>query len=200
MNPKFSKYYTYIKPVLKNKTVKTYSPLVFSLITIAIFSLYALRPTIATIISLQKSVVEQEEVLAKLNQKVKSLSDGRRNYQLIEEPVKDKLINLLPDSTSLPPLINDLTSIAVINSASISGVQFQPVDLDGPPNQPSTKSSLKEIELTANFQGNYAQLFKVLDHLSTANRLISIQSVNFSQPSDSPTVMQINAKAYYFKY
>lgn len=198
MGPRLSRYYTYIKPVLKNRLVKTYSSLVFSLITITIFTVYAIRPTISTIISLQKSVSEQQGILDKLNEKTRNLTNGRENYTKLDDEVKLRLVTLLPDSTTLPPLINDITSIAIINSASISGIQFQPVDLIGPPTLPVKNAALKEIDFTVNYQAPYPQLIKILETLTRANRLISIQSANFNKPTDDILILSLTGKTYYF--
>lgn len=198
MESRLSRYYTYIKPVFKNRLVKTYSSLVFSLVTTVIFTIYAIKPTVSTIISLQKSVSEQQEILNKLNEKTRNLTDGRENYKKLDDEIKIRLVTLLPDSTALPPLVNDLTSIANINSALISGMQFQPVDLVGSPTQPVKNAPLKEIDFTVNYQAPYPQLIKILETLTRANRLISIQSANFNKPSEDTLTLSLTGKAYYF--
>lgn len=199
MNPKYSRYYTYVKPILTNKTVKTYSPIVFSIITITIFALYAIRPTVKTILSLQKSIYEQNQILTQISQKSKSLSEGRKNYQQIDPQTKQKLTFLLPDSTNVPKLIENIYSLARTRQATVSGLQIQPVDLDGPPTSLSKNAPLKEIEFNLNIQGSFKQTYDFLSELQNQSRLISIQSVTMNKPQDGSLIMTINAKAYYFK-
>lgn len=199
MNPQYSRYYTYIKPILKNKIVRTYSSLIFSLITVTIFSLFAIKPTLSTIISLQKSIIEQQQVLDKITTKVEGLSQGRKNYEAIDQKAKVNLISLMPNSTQLPNLIDTISSLAINYQASISGVQIQPIDLEGPPSIISKEAIIKEIDFTFNTRGSYQQMVGLLNSLAQLNRLINIQSVNFNKPIEGPLIMTVNAKAYFFK-
>lgn len=199
METKHSRYYTYIKPVLKNKTVKTYSSLIFSLITTTIFLIYAIRPTLSTIISLQKSINEQSAVLTKLNQKVKDLTEGRKNYESIDPTLKVRLVDLLPYSPSLPSLMNSLTILATESQSTISGLQFQPVILEKPIKTLSKDAALKEVDFTFNAQGSYSQLINFLNSLKRADRLINISSISFNKPLDAPLIMTVNAKSLYLK-
>ncbi|MBI2595222.1 type 4a pilus biogenesis protein PilO [Candidatus Daviesbacteria bacterium] len=199
MNPRYSRYYIFVKPIFKNKVVKSYGYFIFSLITITIFALLAIRPTLNTIVSLQKSIAEQQGILKQLDTKTANLSAGKQNLDNLDPDAKNKLSSLLPDYTSLPKLIDNLTTLAVQNEASISGLQFQPVDLLGAPKTLSKDAKPEEIEFTLNSQGSYENLSLFLNSIVTTNRLININSVNFNKPLDSPLSMSINAVAYFLR-
>lgn len=199
MKPQYSRYYTYIKPILKNRLVRTYSSLVFSLITVTIFSLFAIKPTLSTIIALQKSIDEQQVIFNKITTKVDNLAAGRKNYEQINQAIKVNLISLMPSSTSLPNLMETLQALASTHDASISGVQIQPIDLEGPPVRISKQALVREIDFTFNTQGSYQQMVGILNSISFLNRLINLQSVNFSKQIDGPLIMTVNARAYFFK-
>lgn len=199
MNPQYSRYYHYIKPLIRNRTVRTYSSVIFSLITITIFGLFAIKPTLATIVSLQKSIAEQQHILDALNNKSLNLAQGRKNYDNLDPQAIAKLNNLLPNSTSLPSLIASLESLAQLHQASISGLQFQPTELVGQPTTLAKNASLKEIDFTLNVHGSFSQLTNFLQALEKTRRLITISSVNFGKSEGGPLVLSINAKAYYLK-
>lgn len=199
MNPKRSRYFTYIRPIIKSKFAKTYSSLIFSLITISIFSYYAIRPTVTTILSLQKSIEEQSTVLNTLKEKVNNLVAGKHNYENIDASVKTKLENLIPDNPSLPNLINSLTYAALTSEASISGLQIQPVQLENKNPILSKNAEVKQIDFTFNVQSNFANLMKLLTALKRTDRLVTISTVNFVQPLEGDLVMQVTGKAYYIK-
>lgn len=199
MDSKYSRYYIYIKPIVRNKTVRTYSSLVFSLITITIFVIYALKPTISTIIALQKSIKEQQDVLFKLQTKSQNLSLAKENYQNLDDKVLSDLLTLLPSSTTLPPLVEELNNLSKNSKATVSGIQVQPIDLDNPSENLSKKVSVKEILFTVNIQGTYEDLSDILKSLAKTNRLLNIQGISLNKPADGPILMSINAKAYYFK-
>src|SRR3989338_8776243 len=155
MNPKSSRYYTYVRPIFRNKFVRTYSSLIFSLITIFIFSFYAIRPTVTTILSLQKSIDEQTSIQKRLQDKVTNLSQGKQNYENIDPEVKLKIDNLVPDNPALAQLINSLNYAADQAEASISGIQLQEVIVESKKNQPARNAPLSQIDFTFNTQGNF---------------------------------------------
>lgn len=199
MNPKRSRYYTYIRPITKSKFVKTYSSLIFTLITVSIFSYYAIRPTVTTILSLQKSIAEQNQVLNTLKQKVNNLVAGKGNYDNIPHSVKAKLADLVPDNPALPGLINSLTYAAQISEATISGLQFQPVVLENQSTTLSKTPSLNQVDFSLNVQGSFTNLMKLLAAVKRTDRLVTITSINFAKPLDGNLLMSITGKAYYLK-
>jgi hypothetical protein len=199
MDTRKSRYYTYIRPVIRNKFVKTYSSLIFSLIAISIFSYFALRPTITTILSLQKSIDEQTAVLNSLKEKVNNLVEGKRNYENIPLPVKDKIEVLVPDNPALASLINSLSYAAEVSGTSVSGLQIQPVELENPSIRLSKNAQLAQIDFTLNTQGGFADSMELLSILKRSDRLITITGVNFNQPSESSLLMSVTGKAYYLK-
>jgi Tfp pilus assembly protein PilO len=199
MNPQKSRYYTYIKPIIKNKFARTYSSLIFSLITIAIFSYYAIRPTVTTILSLQKSIQEQNQVLLTLKEKVNNLVAGKKNYEDIPSATKDKMDSLVPNNPNLAGLINSLSYVADNAQASISGIQFQPVLIETVNSQPSKNAQLSEVAFAMNVQGEFPNLMNLLTTLKRLDRLVTLSTVNFVQPVDAALVMSITGKAYYIK-
>lgn len=184
---------------MRSKFARTYSTLIFSLITIFIFSFYAIRPTVTTILSLQKSITEQQDILSKVKEKVSQLSQGKTNYEDIDPQVKVKLENLVPDNPALGQLINSLNYAASQAEASISGIQVQEVELTGKSLETVRNPALTPIEFTLNSQGTYTNLMRLLTTLKRSSRLVSITSINFVQPPDANLMMSIHGQAYYLK-
>lgn len=199
MNPKTSRYYTYIRPVLRSKFARTYSPLIFSLITIAIFSFYAIRPTVTTILSLQKSIYEQTSISNRLQEKSRHLSEGKQNYENLNKDIKTKLNNLVPDNPALAQLIDSISYVTEGSEASISGLQFQKVTLEAKKNILIKDAPITQIDFALISQGTFPNLMRLLTAIKRTDRLISIHSINFVQPPNSDLIMSISAKAYYLK-
>lgn len=200
MRPQTSRYYTFIKPILKNKYAQTYSGPIFSIITITIFTLFAIKPTVSTIVSLQKSIKEQQQTLLSLQKKAEDLTLAKENYDALSDESKQNLEFLLPNQTSLSELIQNINTIINAHQATSSGMQIEQVDLDGSPDKINRNPSIKEIDFLVNVQGSYSQLTSLLDKLSKSTRLISIKTVSFNKPPEGINLtMSITGKAYYFK-
>lgn len=189
----------FIKPIFKNRIIKSYGYFVFSLTTITVFSLFAIRPTFATIISLHKTLNEQRGVLDQLNTKTNNLSLGKKAYDNLDPTVQDKLFSLAPNSTSIPGLIDNLYELASRNEASVSGLQFQPTELLGAPKKLSKDAKLEEIEFSLNIRGTYPQFINFISSLVTSNRLINLKSISFNKSVEGFLTMSINATAYVLK-
>jgi Tfp pilus assembly protein PilO len=209
----YSRYAVKLSPVLKNKAVTTYTPSLFSLIAIMVFAVFAIRPTVKNILSLQETINQQKQTLTQLQAKSKSLSDATNSYNSIPEETRLKLINLLPNSTNLTCLINDVNNRAVSSGVTVSGLQVQSTDLKGKTKcildsqdldqyrqSLSSSFNLKEIGFTVSGQGGFNQLSDFLASFNTATRLDNIETVIFNKSADSKTInLILNGKTYYYK-
>lgn len=197
MNPKNSPYYTYIKPMMRNQYVKNYSGMAFAIMTIIIFGFFAIRPTISVIISLQKSISDQQAILSSLEQKSQTLETARTNLEQLNPAAVAKMDGLLPSNTNLAPLIEYLNSLAGQANASISALQFQPTPLTAA--NDSTSVTTQDVDLTFNLQGTYAQFQYIIQNLTRGPRLLDIQGLSLSRTNDNTLILSVNAKAYFLK-
>ena len=194
----YSRYFTYIRPVTKLPIIKNYGSTIFSLLTISILVLFAIKPTVETILVLQKKLADEDEVLQKITQKANNLSLGKTNYDNLDQNIKDKLSAAIPNTVSLKSVVQTLEQTAKIHEASVSALQIQPLVIDTKTD--NRTKILSEIPFTFNTEGDYKNLVVLLQDLKTTNRLISIKSLSLSRVSDGKTlIMSLSGKAYYLK-
>lgn len=195
----YSRYFTYIKPVTKLPIVRTYGLTIFTLLVITIFIFYAIKPTVETILVLQKKIDDSNQVLEKVNQKANNLSQGKKNYEELNPEVKSKLQTLIPDTANLKSIIQSLEETAKLHDASVSALQIQPLVLETKGDN-NKLGILTEIAFTFNTEGGYKNLISLLGDLKSSARLISIESVSLSKLSEGTgLIMSISGKAYYIK-
>ena len=199
--PQYTRYYTYIKPVLENKIVKSYASYIFSLVTIAILVVFAIRPTVSTILNLQESITQNQQLLDQLNTKAETLSQAQRNYDQLDPSTKQRIADALPQTPEVTTLTKYLEGI-VVGQASDSALQIQPVPLYDANKDLSTaiaKPTLSEVNFTYTIVGEYNQIVSAIDRISKLPRLITIKKLTISRQPDSPTILSITAKAQYLK-
>lgn len=195
---RYSRYFTYIKPLTRLPIVKTYGPAIFSLLTISVFIVFAIRPTIETILILQKKIADSDKIVAQINEKTDNLSKGRENYQLLSQNIKNKIYVAIPDNIEIKSLSQVLEGSAKAHEASISALQIQPLILENKANE--SKNTLGEIAFTFNIEGSYSTLTSVLQDLKISSRLISIDKLNFNKATEGKNIiMSVNGKAYFLK-
>lgn len=199
MNPKYYRYYTYIKPVFANKNIRSYAGLVFSMITITIFGYFAIRPTISTIISLQRSIDEQRQITEKINKKIQDIKVAKQNYDNLGQKTLDNLNAQLPTSPEVAQIIENLNILANQNQATVSGFQFQPIQYPSKSRTIPASPKIKEMVFNFNIQGSFPQVSKTLEDFTNTDRLISVDSVNINKTEERILIMTVNAKAYYLE-
>lgn len=194
----YSRYFSYIKPVIKHPLVKNYGPAVFTLLTTAILIFFAIKPTVETILVLQRNLAISEEVLQKITGKANDLSSGRNNYDNLDQDTKNKVAALIPDTVDLKSVISILEQTAETYEASISALQVQPFTIDTKMNDQT--GSLAEISFIFNLEGDYQKLIALLQDIKKSSRLISIDSLSLSKVNDNAALtMSLSGKAYYLK-
>lgn len=194
---RYSRYYVYIKPVIGNKYVKSFAPYIFSLISLIIFIIFAIRPTVVTIIELQKSIQDNQKILDQLDKKTQDLTDGKRNLENISPEIKNKINARIPSSPAVTNLINNLQTSAS-NIATVSALQVQPVTIYNNASDQKTPLSLEELSFSFNIQGPYSELLTVIDNFNKAPRLINLTSVVFNKTIEG-NGLSISGKGYYLK-
>lgn len=197
-NKRAARYFTYIEPVIRAPIVKTYGYLILTIIALIIFIIFAIKPTIQTILVLQKDLETQKEILVKITKKSQDLSLARKNYQNINPDIKDKIRTSIPPNTEVAVLIRALEDAALQAQASISALQFQPLTLEKQSNLIS-EQKLSKIDFTFNVEGSYNTVKQVLDNLKSSPRLITINTLIFNKVEGSQLLMSITGEALYLK-
>lgn len=194
----YSRYFSYVKPVAKLPIVKNYGTIIFTLLTTAILIFFAIKPTVETILVLQKKLANSNEVLQKITQKSNDLSLGKKNYDNLDQSIKDKITAAIPDTVNLKSTLQILERTAKAHDASVSALQIQPFVVNTKIND--QVGSLAEISFIFNTEGDYQKLIALLQDLKSSGRLISIDSLSLSKTADSNgLIMSLSGKAYYLK-
>lgn len=194
----YSRYFTYIRPLVRLPIIRTYGTTIFTIFIIAIFILFAIKPTVETILVLQKKLENSTQVLQDLQEKSKNLSQGRRNYDNLNPSVKSTIQAAIPDSIELKTVIQTLEGAARLYDASISALQIEQQILE-------TKSdnqvgTLSEVGFIFNIESSYTNIISILKELERSSRLISIDTLSISKPAEGQSeVLSISGKAWYLK-
>lgn len=194
----YSRYFTYIKPFVGIPIVKTYGSTIFTFLVMTIFIVFAVKPTVETIIVLQKKLDDSNDVLKKINQKANDLSLAKQNYDKLDLSLKSKISATIPDSFQLKSIAQILESAAKNHNASVSAFQIQPLVLE--PKAQNSTGTISEIGFTFNVTGAYQNLVSILQDLKGSSRLISIDSLSLAQVNEGGgLIMSLSGKTYYIK-
>lgn len=208
----YKRYYTFLGPFFSQPKAKAYTYLSLSLATIAFFVFFAIRPTVNTIIGLQKQIKDDREVETKLQEKINALSQFQVEYEIIRPdlPILDKAI---PETPNINELIKVVEKLALDNEASLSAIQVGETFLSGEGNtvdkqlpntiprdkglvlMPISKPAIP-INLVFTNDGNYASIVKIVAAINRLPRLLSTKNITMVKGVNK-IIASIKVDAYY---
>lgn len=211
------KYYHQIVPILQKEKTQAYLMVIFSLFTMSFFGFFAIRPTVKTIATLQKQIEDRSFVDSELEKKINALIAAQAEYRKIE-PVIPQIYSLLPEKPEVTTLLIKLEDLLLERQASISAISFEPIVLYGeearvapkaptpantPPENVLGATSPTGFSLTVAFEGPYTELVQILQRLTKLDRIVAIDSAEFSSGAASSTgisslVVNLKSQSFYF--
>lgn len=198
VSSKYFRYYTYIKPITRFPIVKTYGSVIFTLFIMTIFIFFAIKPTVETILILQKKLEDSNQIIEQLNKKTDDLTEAKKNYDNLSPQIKSRVEEAIPDRVNFSTLIQTIESVIKTYDSSISALQIQPVNLVPKPEDKT--GTISEIDFTLNIEGIYANLVSILQELRLSSRVMSIESVTLNKISEGGgLIMSIGGKVFYLK-
>ena len=169
---------------------------VLSLFVMAVFIIFALRPTIISITNLKKTIVESEKTLKQLDAKVVALQ--KASAQL--ENIKPLLGNINASIPNLGAEYGPLTkSIELV--ASQSGVRVENESISGTllfsrvlsPFSPNKNQKIISMPFSIRVTGSYIGISDFMSKLLKMERIVLAESISITKENGSKTAEQIVA-------
>ena len=204
---RYERYYTYIEPVMVDPIIRGYFSLVASFILVAFFVIFALSPTVNTILSLNKKISDQKITITALDAKIAALISAQQNYSQVENflPLVD---TALPKKPMVQTAVNAIFETASTSAVTVSGLQFKTFTLFGgaPPTTQTTTDladmvpqGLLALPFSLSFHGSANAPQSYLEKLQNSLRYIRFQSLSVSRQKDNLTT-NIDAAGFTYYY
>ena len=202
----FHRYYQRLQPIIKKPKNRATTTAVFSFLAVALFVLYAIRPTAQTIIYLKREIADKTVLNQKMEDKITALIEAQTKFEEIQNKVSvvDEALPKNPDAVTLA---RQLRNLADISGASISALQISSLPIIGGEATLGAKlaaSNTKQIEFPINMtiSGSYAALKAFLNGLLSMRRITTIDMMSFKHSTGintDPNALQLTTrlKSYY---
>lgn len=167
--------------------VKMFLEIILSLITIAAFAAFALRPTVLTITQLLEEIEAKEETIEKMDTKIRNLQTAQNIYS--QEQARLALLDqAVPENPSPETFVRQIEGLASTRNVSVLGMSVGEVVLVGPVEEKKRSSSdneplpqsANEVSFSVSVQGDYQQLSTFFSDLNNLRRPLKIDSINFN--------------------
>jgi len=201
-NIKTEKLLEYIRKTGENRRLVQTLELGLTLLLIAGFSFFAIKPTFSTISTLMGEIKAKEISVKEMQKKIDSLEQAQKIYSEIQ---KDYLAieNCLPKNPGYYNASTTLRRAANLYSIELDRVGFN-LKFDDKTAPVASKSAIatKNFSTIVNIKSDFVSLTNLIDKLSRTQRPIIISSVNIAiqqqkEASSSGTSLGINPVFYY---
>ena len=190
-----------LAPLREEKT-KQYAMLVFTILALSFFGLFAINPTIATIVELRKKLADSELANDRLAQKIAALSALSQQYNSLQ-PQLPAVFAAIPEDPQAVLLLGQIQAIAEKNNITVREIKSLPVALKRDPKQKKKKGEDNtSIEFTIEGSGTYSDVTLLLDELTQFDRIVQISQVTIAKEgrsTDSALEIVISGKAFFQK-
>lgn len=173
--------------------------LILTIFAIVFFGIFAIRPTLATIVELNKRIDDQKIVVEKLEKKATALATAQSEYLLIEEkiPLIDAAI---PKTQSLDTLLKQIEGIAATLNAPIDSIQVDEISFPEELVDEKDVGIVLDLPLNITISSTFMDVKEFMVLLSKIKRLVSVESISFSSEAvegGELLKMNLSVKAYH---
>jgi len=171
----------------------------------AIFIMFALRPTAVAIVALRQNITESEATLQKLNTKVTNLQFAANRLETVKEFLPAVNISIPNDGAKYAPLTVDVESLAIQSGVKIENESLGSTLLFSrvlSPFVPSKDQSVIALPYNVRVAGAFTSVNAFLRGLIAMERIVFVDSITITRDAGVrtaiPTVsLSISGSAYY---
>ncbi|MDZ7587450.1 MAG: type 4a pilus biogenesis protein PilO, partial [Patescibacteria group bacterium] len=171
----YDRYYQRVKNWSQQPKIRISGLASLTILTVAFFLYFAILPTVKNIVSLNKEIKDQQEIINKLGKKISNLETAEINYNQVINNLKS-IDQLLPEKEEFERLAWQIQWLANQKGAEIVNGNFEKFNLTGQTDQASS-----ELEMQLTIKGSFQQIKAFLQSLTKIDRLIIIKEVNFNK-------------------
>ncbi len=169
--------------------------LILTFFALSFFGLFAINPTLTTIIELQKQLDDSEFTHQKLTAKITNLSNLQQKYttlhselQIVEEAI--------PKEAAATKLTGQIHTLAAESNLNVRNLRIAEVSLTSStvPASPNGLSYVFNLEAS----GTYENMIALAEKLTSFNRIVTVEAISISRDTRTEElVLNIRGRQYF---
>jgi len=185
--------YLQFLPDFKQEKAQKFTTLILTFFALSFFGLFAINPTLSTIVELNKQLEDNRLIDEKLSQKISNITTLQQEYTTLQSDLPI-IFSSIPKSPEVPLFVAQIQAVAINSNTTIETLQTFPVDINKNPVQ--RQFSSYSFAITAD--GNYNDLSNFLSGLSSMLRIVEIDIISLTRKSGVSNSLQLNLKGKTF--
>lgn len=162
----------------KNPVARVSLELVFSILAVIFFAIFAIKPTLQTMSELVKEIDDKKALDNQLAQKIASLNTAQAQYQKFSSQFY-LLDQAIPKTAMLVESLKIVEKLASSNNLVVQGITISSVP-EEIIEASAEKSKRETLTFNVDVAGDYLNIRQFADDIMTSRRMMIIDQVNFS--------------------
>ena len=195
---RYKSFFLNITNVYKQRPdLKAYLEVLLSLTTIAVFGVFALRPTVLTIVELLQEIETKEQTVERMDTKIRNIGSAQTLF--IQNEFAIGVLNAaVPDNPAPDTFVRQIEGLTGLSNVNILGMSIGEILLSGKDERRKTKSkeltplpgTAEGVDFSLSITGDFQSLRTFLTTIEGMRRPTKIDSANInSSETDDGTIL-----------
>jgi Tfp pilus assembly protein PilO len=196
-----AKYREYLKllPLAEQEGIKNFITLLLTFAALTFFGIFAINPTLSTIVDLKRQLKDNQYVASQLQKKIVALSALQQEYNTltVQFPI---IYDAIPQNPSVFLLAGQVQALAKKSGISIKSLRVFEVQLAGKSGPSTNGLSVKSpsFGFTLEASGPYEKMLSFTSSLSHINRVITTEAISIKKDiKTNELVLEVRGKGYF---
>lgn len=178
-------------PDFKEERTQKFTTIVLTVMTLSFFGIFAINPTISTILRLQRELDDNKLVDTKLAQKIQNISTLQKKYTSLQGDLPI-ILSAIPQNAEVPLFAAQIQGVAKNSNVSIENFQTFEVEAK------STTRKYSSFSFALSVSGSYNDLYKFLTTLANMQRVVAIDLISLTKKTGgSQLELAIKGKTFF---
>jgi len=190
-----AKYREYLKllPDIKKENTQLITVLIFTFAALSFLGIFAINPTLTTIVDLKKQLADSEFVHQQLSAKIANLGSLQQKYTALN-PDLPVVYDAIPQSPTIPLLVGQIQALAKKSNTHLTSIHVSEVQMAGGKGKPDGLSFVFALDGT----GAYDDVLNFAFSLSHFSRMVTVEAISVEKDEKKNLlVLSIKGRAYF---
>ena len=205
MNFQTKRYTQDLRRYYRMPVVQASLTVVLSLFVISVFLIFALRPTIVSIVALKKTIAESKTTIEQLDRKITNLQQASNQLDTDKALLSSVNMTIPNTGAEYSPLVSAVETLANLNGVKIENDSLGSTLLFShilTPFTPNKDEIVEPLSFSVRVVGGYTNVATFLSQLLSMERLIMVDSVTLAKETSTKTgavtvSLSLAGKAFY---
>jgi len=189
-NKTLTKYFNIVD--FKEERTQKFTTLVLTLAALSILGLFAINPTLSTIVRLQKELEDSKLVDLRLTEKINNLSSLSQEYTTLKLDLPI-VFAAIPQTPEAPLLIAQIQAAAANSNVILINTQTFQVEIE----KPGIEKRYSSFSFSLTADGQYQNLLQFLSTITNMERVVSVDIITITKKTGD-TNLQLTFKGSAF--